>query len=78
LARGFESKSVASQQESAFGELRRDPVPGDAAKQERRRGLDLTRADLARQLESTTAAPRRAALESAIRALDEELASLGS
>jgi hypothetical protein len=76
VARGFESKSVASQQESAFGELRRERAPVDAAKQERRRGLELTRADLVRQLGSTAAAPRRKALQSALEALDAELTRL--
>jgi hypothetical protein len=77
MARGFESKSVSSQQESAFGEIDRERATVDAEKQERRRRLELTRADLSRQLESAPAGSRREALESALAALDRELKALG-
>lgn len=73
MARGFESKSVTSQQESAFGAISRERGPIDPVKQQRR---ELTRADLARQLEATSSAPRREALQKALEAIDSELSAL--
>jgi len=74
MARGFESKSVADQQESA--EARRDQEPGtsvDPALASRRQGLSLARADVARRLATASVPAHRQMLERALRALDHDL-----
>jgi hypothetical protein len=75
VARGFESKSVADQQEAAFG-LRREPAtpPVDPVRAARRRTLELARADVARRLELAQAPAHREGLEKALAALDAVLA----
>jgi hypothetical protein len=66
MARGFESKSVADQQESASAPSASREEPSlDPARLARKRRLDLARAEAHRQM-----------LERALRALDEEIASL--
>ena len=76
MARGFESKSVASQQESAFGEMDRERRAVDPQLQERRRRLVLTRADLRRQLAAARAEAHRVTLQRALEAVEGELATL--
>jgi hypothetical protein len=77
MARGFESKSVADQQERAQA-----PSPGrdepsvDPARLAKRRRLELSRADVLRRLATAQAEGHRQMLQRALRALDEELASL--
>jgi len=77
MARGFESKSVAAQQELADA-----PSPEELAAEEeaglrrRRRRLELSRADVQRRLEAAQAKPHREMLRRALDALDEEIASL--
>jgi len=77
MARGFESKSVASQQEE---EERASPRPRlteeDAARRARRRGLELSHADVERRLAEARAEPHREMLRRALAALDEQIASL--
>jgi hypothetical protein len=77
MARGFESKSVADQQETAR-EAR--PKKGDATPDpmvlQKRRRLELGRADVLRHMESATAEGHRQMLKRALDALDRELASL--
>lgn len=80
MARGWESKSVESQQ---MGEERdvaaagRKGTPEERERQRRRGGLELSRARVLSELEVTVAPTRRAALESALAYLDGELAKLG-
>jgi hypothetical protein len=78
MARGFESKAVADQQESAAE--RRQAAPGDAtpdpARLARRRQLELGRADVERRLTVAVAPAHRQMLERALRALDSDLAAL--
>jgi len=74
MARGFESKSVTSQQEDAAPRGRRDSASGPASA--RRRNLELSRADVAKRLEGATAEPHREMLRRALKALDAEIASL--
>jgi hypothetical protein len=77
MARGFESKAVADQQESR--EAARpagDPVEIDAARLSRRRTLELSRTDVVRRLASSPAKAHRQMLERALAALDAEIASL--
>ncbi len=78
MARGFESKAVADQQESAG-----QPIPGasdrqapDPALVAHRRGLELARVDVSRRLAEATAAPHREMLTRALAALDSEIAGL--
>ena len=76
MARGFETKSVAAQQELADA-----PSPEQLAAEEetglrtRRRRLELSRADVQRRLEAAQAKPHREMLRRALDALDEEIAS---
>lgn len=68
VARGFESKSVADQQEARAAER---PVRGDLVPPDLKR-LQLARADVAQRLRSATHAPHREMLERALKAIDEQ------
>jgi hypothetical protein len=71
MARGFESKSVADQQEQAAAPGKvQEPVPT------RLRRLELSRADVQRRLETATADAHKEMLRRALEAVDEEIASL--
>lgn len=78
MARGFESKSVADQQESAQAE----PPPADKDKAAdpallaRRKQLELSRADVQRRLAEARAEGHREMLRRALEALDAEIESL--
>jgi hypothetical protein len=80
MARGFESKSVADQQEEAQArvhskrETAEEREPGLAA---RRRKLELARVDVVQRLERATAPAHREMLQRALKALDEDLKRLG-
>ena len=72
MARGFESKSVADQQEAAM-----NPRSGsEKGPDSRRRGLELARTDILRRLEATTGGPHREMLQRALADLDERLRRL--
>ena len=74
MARGWESKSVESQQHEAPG--RRGKQRESAEEIERRQkraGLELSRSRVSRELEAARTPVHRAALENALRFLDEEL-----
>ena len=71
VARGFESKSVADQQESAL-DKRKGAEPPAA----RRRTLELARVDVQRRLEAAGSDPYREMLKRTLAALDKELAEL--
>jgi hypothetical protein len=77
MARGFDSKSVADQQEEAAAPR---PTPGsregDPRMLARRRRLELSRADVARRLATAQAEAHKEILRRALSALDEEIASL--
>jgi hypothetical protein len=77
MARGFESKAVAEQQEAALSGRRApgvaDPNPARTA---RRRTLELARADVLHRLQAAQAPDHRQMLDRALAALDEELAGL--
>ena len=78
MARGFESKSVADQQESAQ-DRRRGPAPEgtpDPARIARKRQLELARADVERRLRAAVAPAHRQMLERALRALVDHSAAL--
>jgi hypothetical protein len=77
MARGFESKSVADQQEAAQApRAPRDEDSADPALLARRRLLELSRTDVARRLAAAQAPALRQTLEGALRAIDDELARL--
>ena len=77
MARGWESKSVEAQQEDA-----RRPAPGpspnpkDLVSRERRRALELARTRAQNDLGRASAPAHRQMLESAIAALDRQIAEL--
>jgi len=73
MARGFESKSVTDQQESAFeGSAPR----GDAGPPAKQRKLELARADLLNRIEAAGNDRYREMLRRALAAVDKELAAL--
>ena len=69
MARGFESKSVADQQESLQAP-RREPPQGDLREAARRRGIELARIDVLRRLEAARTEAQRETLRRALEALD--------
>jgi hypothetical protein len=77
MARGFESKSVADQQENAQARVHRGEVEhADPAVLQKKRRLELSREDVLRHLASARAEAHRATLQRALEALDRELAGL--
>lgn len=78
MARGFESKSVADQQEASLARpAPREPGQGDPVRLARRRVLELSRADVQHRLENAHAAGHREVLRRALEALDAEIIRLG-
>ncbi|MFI5184945.1 MAG: hypothetical protein ACHQNV_11135 [Vicinamibacteria bacterium] len=73
MARGFESKSVADQQEEAQRPRSEDDVP-DPAAVTRRRKLEMARVEVVRQMEAAHAEAHREMLRRALAALDKDLA----
>jgi len=79
MARGFESKSVADQQESAQERRRTRGKPKAAAesvKLARRKELQLAQADIERRLSVAVAPAHRQMLERALNALEADIAAL--
>ena len=76
MARGFESKSVADQQEDAQSPPRAEGEIEDAAVVLKRRKLELARADVLHQLEAARAEPHKEMLRRALAALEKDLAGL--
>ena len=69
MARGFESKSVADQQEAAF-----NPRPsGERIQSAQRRSLELARIDVVRRLAIATSEPLRQMLEQARTDIDARI-----
>jgi hypothetical protein len=66
MARGFESKSVADQQEARQAEK---PAPRDLIPPDQKR-LQLARADLEQRLRRATHEPHRVMLQRALDAID--------
>jgi hypothetical protein len=78
MARGFESKSVADQQESAQDKSARrghsdEPDPAVILK---RRQLELAKTDIKHQLEAARAEPHKEMLRRALAAVEKELGKL--
>jgi len=80
MARGFESKSVTDQQESAAsrwsGSSPFDPPDPEVSRKKRR--LELSRVDVLRQLDAARVEAHRATLLRALEALDQDLAVLAA
>ena len=70
MARGFESKSVADQQEAleAGKPERGDVIPAQ------RKTLELARADVEQRLKTATHGPHREMLQRALKAIEEQAA----
>jgi hypothetical protein len=69
MARGFESKSVADQQEAAF-----NPRPsGERIESAQRRSLELARIDVERRLKVATSEPLKQMLEKALADIDARM-----
>jgi hypothetical protein len=78
MARGWESKSVEAQQEEAGRKTARGPAltARDLEARERRRALELARTRAQNDLARATAPAHRQMLETAIAALDRQIADL--
>ena len=77
MARGWESKSVESQQSETLdrGDGRRQS-PEQVERSHKRASLELSRSRVARELEGARTPAHRAALENALRFLDDEIAKV--
>jgi hypothetical protein len=78
MARGWESKGIEAQQEDASRERPKGaaPTPEQAARDDRRLALELTRKRAADDLTRASAPAHRKMLTQAIASLDEQLAAL--
>jgi hypothetical protein len=77
MARGFESKAVTDQQESALlVPSAREDAPAEPTLIARRRRLELSIVDVKRRLAAAHVGAHRQMLERALAALDDEMASL--
>ena len=78
MARGWESKSVESQIESAGSHADRGErlTPEQRQLRQKRESLELSRRRVLQELEATRSALRRASLEQALAFLDKELEAL--
>jgi hypothetical protein len=77
MARGWESKSVESQQtEGSSGRRSERRTAEEIEREKKRESLELSRARIARELESARTDVHRTALRNALAFLDDELARL--
>jgi hypothetical protein len=77
MARGWESKSVESQQaEPERVQSRKQLSAEDQERAWKREGLELSRGRVVRELETARSDVHRTALQNALQFLDEELAKL--
>ena len=81
MARGWESKSVESQQEESFRESEQrdfqELSPEERGRRERLASLELSRARTLDQLERATGAAHRAMLKRTLLALERDIADVG-
>lgn len=73
MARGWESKSIESQQYEEFQPEVTARSGEEIERTRRREGLELSRTRIRRELENATAPVHRQALENALQYLDDEL-----
>ena len=77
MARGWESKSVESQQsEATAGGIKRRLTAEELERERKRESLELSRGRVQRELEGARSDVHRTALTNALKYLDEELAKL--
>lgn len=80
MARGWESKSVEAQMESAAADLKQKRTPTETPEQARRRqersSLELSRKRVLKDIEASTNARYREILVAALRHLDEKIQAL--
>ena len=77
MARGWESKSVESQQEAGARPDRGGALtPEQRELKKKREGLELSRRHVRQEMEATRSEARRLALQQALAFLEEELAKL--
>ena len=80
MARGWESKDVEQQMESAgTGQAKaekKEKTPQDRAREHERRGLELSRTRVANELQSATHPNHRKSLEAALAHLDQKISEL--
>src|SRR5262249_44034417 len=79
MARGWESKDVESQMEAGTGKAKvekKEKTPQDLARQQERRGLQLSRTRVANELEAATHPNHRKSLEAALAHLDQKISEL--
>ena len=77
MARGWESKSVESQQsEPELNTGKRQLTADQLERARKREGLEMSRSRITRELETARSDVHRAALQNALKFLEEELAKL--
>ena len=77
MARGWESKSVESQQsEPEPSQGKRQLTAEELERARKREGLELSRSRIVRELETATSDVHRTALQNALAFLDTEIAKL--
>jgi hypothetical protein len=77
MARGFESKSVESQQAEVFERTPQERwSPEEIERRTRRESLEMSRRRVQGELDAARSAVHRTALENALRFLDDELGKL--
>lgn len=79
MARGWESKSIESQQMETFEvDTRRRWSAEEIERTRKRESLELSRSRVKRELETARSPVHRTALENALRFLDEEVEKLST
>ncbi len=77
MARGWESKSVESQQDAKSSSERGDGMtPEQRQRQAKRDSVELSRRRVLQEIETTRSEVRRASLEQALAFLDQQLKEL--
>ena len=77
MARGWESKSVESQQESREARPHNDGDRAELEQRRKRESVEMSRRRVVSELERSRSDVHRAALQNALHHLDEELKKLG-
>jgi len=76
MARGWESKSVESQQSESQSKKDGKKTAAEIEREQRRHSLEMSRRRIVNELASTKSAMRRQSLEAALKHLDAELGKL--
>ncbi|HEY4639998.1 MAG TPA: hypothetical protein VII75_01520 [Thermoanaerobaculia bacterium] len=77
MARGWESKSVESQQETREARSQNDGDRGELELRRKRESVEMSRRRVLSELEKSRSDVHRAALQNALQHLDGELKKLG-